>query len=74
MVIFRGVGGDKNLKKNIYVVILIEEYRYLFFFFLIYMWNIWYKYRLFLFLYCVLCYMLNIRIYFKGGCKYCLKI
>lgn len=37
MVIFRGVGGDKNLKKNIYVVILIEEYRYLYIFFLIYM-------------------------------------
>lgn len=39
MVIFRGVGGDKNLKKNIYVVLLIEEYkyRYLYIFFLIYM-------------------------------------
>lgn len=40
MVIFRGVGGDKNLKKNIYVVILIEEYRYLYIFFF----NLYVKY------------------------------
>lgn len=32
MATFRGAGGDKNLKKNIYVAISIEEYRYSLFF------------------------------------------
>lgn len=37
MATFRGAGGDKNLKKNIYVAISIEEYRYSHIFFLIHM-------------------------------------
>lgn len=68
-----GQVGIRILKRIFYVAISIEEYRYSHIFFLIHMWNTWYKYRLSLFLYCVLCHMLNTRTYFKGGCKHCLK-
>lgn len=39
MATFRGAGGDKNLKKNIYVALSIEEYKYRYshIFFLIHM-------------------------------------